>query len=124
MHQNKMEVHQNKTELWKVSLVDTGKGTMTGGRIKRVRKHIGSEAFCLTFAIWQYTRCELGVQDAPSINQDTIIGPYAKGEKETIADLCRKESESTQSSTNESDYKASPYNLEKLDAYAPTKTFT
>ncbi len=46
---NSMEVHQNSSEPWKVTLVDTGETTMTGGRIKRVKEHIGNEDFCLTY---------------------------------------------------------------------------
>ena len=46
---NKMKVHQNGTEQWKVSLIDTGERTMTGGRLKRVKEYIGDETFCLTY---------------------------------------------------------------------------
>ena len=46
---NKMEVHHNESEPWKVTLVDTGEDTMTGGRIKRVKKYIGENDFCLTY---------------------------------------------------------------------------
>jgi glucose-1-phosphate cytidylyltransferase len=46
---NKAEVHQNGAEPWKVTLVDTGDATMTGGRLKRVRDHVGQETFCLTY---------------------------------------------------------------------------
>ncbi|OIQ63862.1 glucose-1-phosphate cytidylyltransferase [mine drainage metagenome] len=46
---NKMEVHQRSAEPWRVTLVDTGEGTMTGGRIKRVAEHIGDEDFCCTY---------------------------------------------------------------------------
>ncbi len=46
---NKMEVHHNDSEPWKVTLVDTGENTMTGGRLKRVKKYIGDEDFCLTY---------------------------------------------------------------------------
>jgi glucose-1-phosphate cytidylyltransferase len=46
---NKMEVHQNSAEPWKVTLVDTGENTMTGGRLKRVRQYLGNEAFCMTY---------------------------------------------------------------------------
>jgi len=46
---NRMEVHQNSAEPWRVTLVDTGEGTMTGGRIKRVRGYLGAEDFCLTY---------------------------------------------------------------------------
>jgi len=50
MTRNKMEVHQQKAEPWKVTLVDTGEDTMTGGRLKRVADYIkGEEAFCFTY---------------------------------------------------------------------------
>lgn len=46
---NKMEVHQNSAEPWRVSLVDTGEDTMTGGRLKRVRDYIEDDDFCFTY---------------------------------------------------------------------------
>ncbi len=49
MRNNKMEVHQQSAEPWRVTLVDTGEDTMTGGRIKRVANHIGNEDFCCTY---------------------------------------------------------------------------
>ncbi len=49
MQSNSMEVHHNKTESWKVTLVDTGEGTLTGGRLKRVQEYLGDETFCLTY---------------------------------------------------------------------------
>jgi len=49
MHNNRMHVHQNKAEDWCVTLVDTGEITMTGGRLKRVREHLGDEDFCFTY---------------------------------------------------------------------------
>ncbi len=47
--ENKMIVHNNSSEPWKVTLVDTGLNTMTGGRIKRVASYIGNEPFMLTY---------------------------------------------------------------------------
>jgi glucose-1-phosphate cytidylyltransferase len=49
MQTNNMKVHNNTSEPWKVTLVDTGLDTMTGGRIKRAQKYIGDEAFLLTY---------------------------------------------------------------------------
>lgn len=46
---NKMIIHSNVAEPWKVTLVDTGIDTMTGGRLKRVQKYIGNEMFFLTY---------------------------------------------------------------------------
>ena len=44
-----MEVHQSKRGAWRVTLVDTGENTMTGGRLKRVRAHLDDETFCFTY---------------------------------------------------------------------------
>lgn len=49
MANNHMEVHRQKAEPWKVTLVDTGQDTMTGGRIKRVQPYIGEEPFMATY---------------------------------------------------------------------------
>lgn len=49
MRNNKMEVHHKKAEPWKVTLVDTGLNTMTGGRIKRLQEYVGKEPFMLTY---------------------------------------------------------------------------
>lgn len=46
---NKLTVHSNVAEPWKVTLVDTGLNTMTGGRIKRIKDYTGSERFMLTY---------------------------------------------------------------------------
>ncbi len=50
MANNQMEVHQKHAEPWKVTLVDTGDDTMTGGRLKRVAEYLrGEQAFCFTY---------------------------------------------------------------------------
>ncbi len=49
MSDNSMLVHQNSAEPWKVTLVETGEDTMTGGRLKRVKEYIGDEDFCFTY---------------------------------------------------------------------------
>jgi len=50
MSNNRMEVHQKNAEPWKVTLVDTGDNTLTGGRLRRVFEHIkDEEAFCFTY---------------------------------------------------------------------------
>ncbi len=48
-HENNMVIHNNISEPWKVTLVDTGVNTMTGGRIKRIQKYIGDEPFMMTY---------------------------------------------------------------------------
>lgn len=49
MHDNSIKVHDSKAEPWRITLVDTGINSMTGGRIKRVQQHIGNETFMLTY---------------------------------------------------------------------------
>jgi glucose-1-phosphate cytidylyltransferase len=49
MQNNKMEVHHRHAEPWRVTLVDTGEATMTGGRLKRIAEHVDGEDFCMTY---------------------------------------------------------------------------
>jgi glucose-1-phosphate cytidylyltransferase len=49
MRDNRMEVHERHAEPWRVTLVDTGEATMTGGRLRRVRAYVGDETFCMTY---------------------------------------------------------------------------
>jgi len=49
MVNNQMEVHEKHAEPWRVTLVDTGESTMTGGRLRRVRKYIDDQPFCFTY---------------------------------------------------------------------------
>lgn len=49
MASNDMQVHQRNAEPWRVTLVDTGEETMTGGRLRRVRDYLGDEDFCFTY---------------------------------------------------------------------------
>jgi glucose-1-phosphate cytidylyltransferase len=46
---DKVEIHHNNAEPWRVTLIDTGDGTGTGGRIKRVESYLDNETFCLTY---------------------------------------------------------------------------
>jgi len=49
MEQNQMQIHTTTSEPWKVTMVDTGINTMTGGRLKRIKKFLGNEPFMLTY---------------------------------------------------------------------------
>ena len=49
IHKNSVEVHSSRAENWRITMVDTGAETMTGGRLKRVGDHIGDETFCMTY---------------------------------------------------------------------------
>lgn len=67
---NKMTINKNSSEPWKVTLIDTGLGTMTGGRIKRIKEYIGNETFMLTYGD--------GVSD---INLNELIKFHKKNKK-------------------------------------------
>lgn len=49
MSDNSMHVHANKGEPWKVTLVETGENTLTGGRLRRIRDYVSDESFCFTY---------------------------------------------------------------------------
>jgi glucose-1-phosphate cytidylyltransferase len=49
LEHNTVELHDSRAENWHVTLVDTGEETMTGGRIRRIRQHVGAEPFLLTY---------------------------------------------------------------------------
>jgi glucose-1-phosphate cytidylyltransferase len=46
---NALTIHQTVAEPWRVTVVDTGEETLTGGRLKRVRRYVGEETFCFTY---------------------------------------------------------------------------
>lgn len=49
MHSNEMEVHQKHAEPWRITLINTGETTQTGGRLKRVKSYLNDETFCFTY---------------------------------------------------------------------------
>ena len=83
MMNNKMEVHQCHAEPWRVTLVDTGEDTMTGGRLKRVASHVqNEEAFCMTYgdgvanvdiqALIAFHRAEKKLATLTAVQQSTL----------------------------------------------------
>lgn len=74
MKSNSMEVHQKNAEPWKITVVDTGEDTMTGGRLKRVAPYVGKETFCFTYGD--------GVGD---VDVTSVIASHkASGKKATV----------------------------------------
>jgi len=57
LENDKVDILQNRSENWKVTLVETGQNTMTGGRLRRVREYLGDDDFCFTYGD--------GVSDVP-----------------------------------------------------------
>lgn len=63
---NEMVVHRNNSERWRVTVVDTGLNTMTGGRVRRVKDYIGDEAFMLTYGDGV---CDVNIQELLAFHQ-------------------------------------------------------
>ena len=82
--QNEMIVHRDKTELWKVALIDTGLDTMTGGRISRVARYLDDEPFFLTYgdgvsdidirALYAYHKEKGGLLTMSCVHPDSRFG--------------------------------------------------
>ena len=72
-----IEVHNNHSEPWRVTLIDTGIDTMTGGRIKRAKKYIGDEPFLLTYG-----------DGVGNINIKRLINFHKKTQKDTNNNIC------------------------------------
>ena len=93
MANNCMEVHNRVTEPWKVTLVDTGASSMTGGRLKRVKEYIGDETFCFTYgdgvsdvdigALIAFHQAEGKKATLTAVQPPGRFGAIALGENET-----------------------------------------
>lgn len=64
--ENRLTIHHQKTEPWKVTIVDTGLDTMTGGRLKRVQRYIGDETFMLTYGDGV---CDVNIEELVNYHQ-------------------------------------------------------
>lgn len=67
---NKVIVHDQHAEPWKVTVVDTGLNTMTGGRIKRVQKYIGNETFMMTYGDGV---CDVNLRDLLKLDRKSVV---------------------------------------------------
>jgi glucose-1-phosphate cytidylyltransferase len=90
---NKMEVHQNHTEPWRVTLIDTGDGTMTGGRLKRVADYVGQDTFCMTYgdgvsdidikSLIQFHRSQKTLATLTAVQPPGRFGTFSLGQEES-----------------------------------------
>ena len=98
---NKMEVHNNYSEPWKVTLIDTGLNTMTGGRIKRIKQYVGNEAFMLTYgdgladvdlsALEKFHRSHGKIASITTVNIAQMKGIMEVDENNTVKTFREKE---------------------------------
>ena len=99
---NSMTVHNNVAEPWKVTIVDTGLNTMTGGRVKRVQKFIGDETFMLTYGdgvsdvnikkLLEYHRSHGKMATITTVNLDQRFGVLEITEDNKITSFREKDS--------------------------------
>jgi glucose-1-phosphate cytidylyltransferase len=92
--ENQVLVHKSYCEPWKVTIVDTGEKTMTGGRIKKVRSHVGDETFCLTYgdgvsdinitALIEYHRCQKTLATLTAVQPPGRFGAFTLEEDQTL----------------------------------------
>jgi glucose-1-phosphate cytidylyltransferase len=94
MVDNRVMVHRTTSEPWRVTVVDTGEKTMTGGRIKRVRDYIGNETFCLTYGdgvsdinivdLIEYHRCQKTLATLTAVQPPGRFGAFTLEENEAL----------------------------------------
>lgn len=85
---NSMIIHNKRTEPWKVTIVDTGLNTMTGGRVKRIKDYVGNEPFMLTYgdAVGDVNLKEL-LAFHKSHGKIATLSTYNFGQKKGVLDL-------------------------------------
>jgi len=91
---SRMEIHANHSEPWRVTVVDTGLNTMTGGRVKRIQKYVGDEPFMLTYGdgVSDVNMCELvefhksrgKIATLTAINVGQRFGVLGMGENDEV----------------------------------------
>jgi len=97
---NKQTVHASASEPWKITLVDTGLNTMTGGRIKRVKKYIGKSAFLLTYGdgladidlkkLVEFHKKHGALATITAVQMAGRFGALALGGKDEVTSFCEK----------------------------------
>lgn len=97
---NSIEIHKSKAEPWKITLVDTGMNTMTGGRIKRVMDYVGNKSFMLTYgdgvsninikALVEFHRKAQKLATVTAVQPSGRFGAIALSEEYTVKSFTEK----------------------------------
>jgi glucose-1-phosphate cytidylyltransferase len=91
---NRVEVHRSASDPWRVTVVDTGEKTMTGGRLKRVREYLGNETFCMTYGdglsdiniddLIEYHRCQKTLATLTAVQPPGRFGAFTLEEDQAL----------------------------------------
>lgn len=92
MQKQEMQVHRSELEPWRVTLVDTGEKSMTGGRIKRIREYVENQTFCLTYGdgvgninvpeLIEFHRCQKALGTVTAVQPPGRFGAFTLEEGE------------------------------------------
>jgi len=95
-----VEIHRTSAEDWRVTLIDTGMETMTGGRLKRVREYLGDETFCMTYGdgvsdidvtdLIRFHKEQDRLATMTAVQPPGRFGAFSLGESETRVDHFRE----------------------------------
>lgn len=106
---NSMKIHSNVSEPWKVTIVDTGLNTMTGGRVKRIKDYVGDETFMLTYGdgvsnvnikeLFEFHKSHGKIATVTAVEIEQRFGILEIGENNTIKSF-REKSEDDLSKIN------------------------
>lgn len=100
LEQNTMHVHKKNSEPWKVTLIDTGENTMTGGRVRRIAEYLGNEAFCLTYGdgvsnvniseLIKFHKSQNALATLTAVQQEGRFGAFTLGSDETYVNTFKE----------------------------------
>lgn len=100
LEQNTMHVHKKNSEPWKVTLIDTGENTMTGGRVRRIAEYLDNEAFCLTYGdgvsnvniseLIKFHKSQNALATLTAVQQEGRFGAFTLGSDETYVNTFKE----------------------------------
>lgn len=120
-----MEIHRTDAEDWRVTLIDTGLETMTGGRIRRVREYIGNETFCMTYgdgvsdidvsALIEFHESEGRLATMTAVQPPGRFGAFNLGESDTQVEHFREKPKGDNAWVNGGFFVLEPAVLDYID---------
>jgi glucose-1-phosphate cytidylyltransferase len=120
-----VEIHRTDAEDWRVSLIDTGLDTMTGGRLKRVREYIGDEPFCMTYGdgvsdvditkLVEFHRGHGRIATMTAVQPPGRFGAFSLGGSETVVRHFREKPQGDNAWVNGGYFVLDPAALDYID---------